>query len=389
MRLTTICLSLVTALLPAWVSAGPFGPAAGQPGSQAIAYDDAGIKAWATGYENYVPGTDLDAEFQTPARALGVAGDSDGTGAGVTFDIVSLGRGGSITLIFDTPIVDGSGFDFAIFENSFNDVFLELAKVSVSSDGVNFVQFDALSTVPAPVNGFGSVDATDLEQIAGKYRGGFGTPFDLAQLAGNPLLDVNNVSYVRLQDIIGDGSASNDLTPETLAHRLGIDVSELSPALLNIANNAPAAIYDPYPTVGSAGFDLDAVAVLNQLKTITIDVSPWDANNEVQPDSTGLISVGLIATSVADGDAQDFDPSTVNPASLRFGYTSASAATGVTPIDLDGDSDNDALVGFRTEESGIVCDDTSVDLHGETLGGEPFMATDFITTTECDSGGCH
>jgi len=389
MQLRKPAIALLAAVLPGLALAGPFGPAAGQPGSQAVAKDDASIKAWATGYEDYVPGTDLDAQFMTPEKSVGEAGNSDGNSEGVTFDIVSLGRGGSITLTFATPIVDGAGFDFAVFENSFSDAFLELATVSVSSDGINFVQFDALSTVPAPVNGFGAVDATDLEQLAGKYRGGFGTPFDLAQLAGNPLLDVSSVSYVRLQDVVGDGSATNDLSPATLAHRIGVDVSDLSPALMSIANNAPAAIYDPYPTTGSAGFDLDAVAVMNQLKTVVMDVGPWDPNNEVQPDSTAILAVGLMATSIADGDVVDFDPATVNPASLRFGYTDAPLATGISPVDLDGDADNDALLGFRTQDSGIVCDDTSVELHGETLGGEPFMATDFITTTECDSGGCH
>ena len=62
---------------------------------------------------------------------LGKAGD--GT-------ILSLGDGGEATLTFSTPISNGQGADFAIFENSFSATFLELGLVEVSSDGQNFVR---------------------------------------------------------------------------------------------------------------------------------------------------------------------------------------------------------------------------------------------------------
>lgn len=254
---------------------GIFAPAAGQAGSQAIAADDPTIAGWASEFSNYQVGAEVDAGFQTPARALGAAGDSDGDGeTSFTSDIVSLGRGGQITLMFDTPLTDGPGFDFAVFENSFSDGFLELARVEVSSNGVDFFAFDAFSLSPGPVGGFGSVDPTNIEQVAGKYRGGFGTPFDLEQLAGTPGLDVSRVGFVRLVDIIGDGSSPNDLDPARLAAWLGIPPEDLAPALVDIAANAPAAIYDPFPTVGSAGFDLDAVAAINLLP-IPVPGAAW------------------------------------------------------------------------------------------------------------------
>lgn len=264
-RLTMICLAAIaTASGPPALAVGIFAPAAGQAGSQAIAADDQAIVGWASGFSNYLVGPEVDRGFQTPERALGIAGDSDGDGdVNFTGDIVSLGRGGEITLTFDTPLTNGAGFDFAVFENSFSDTFLELARVEVSSNGVDFFSFDAFSLTPDPVGGFGSVDPTNIEQVAGKYRGGFGTPFDLEQLAGTPGLDVNNIGFVRLVDIIGDGSAANDLNAPSLAAWLGIPEDELSPVLADIADNAPAVIYDAFPTVGSAGFDLDAVAAIN------------------------------------------------------------------------------------------------------------------------------
>ncbi len=266
-------LALMTA--PAVKAIGIFPPAAGQPGSTAIAAGDPGILGWATSVISYSPGTDVDLQFQTPLKALGPAGNSDGASAGFSFDIVSLGNGGTITLGFDTPIANGPGYDFAVFENSFSDTFLELAWVEVSSDGSSFFRFPGFSLTPAPVNAFGSMDPTDLEGLAGKYRGGFGMPFDLEWLAGTPGLDLGSVRYVRLVDIVGDGSAANDLNPSSLAAWLGLGgPAELPDPLLQIALGAPAAIFDPYPTIGSGGFDLDAIAVLN-VAAVPLPASVW------------------------------------------------------------------------------------------------------------------
>lgn len=271
-----LTLALLATLLGAGTAqaAGIFSPAAGQPGSTAIAATSPTIRAWADQLVNYTAGTYVDAQFRTPAKALGVAGNSDGTNAGVNFDVVSLGRGGSITLGFSTPIADGTGFDFAVFENSFSDTFIELAWVEVSSDGQSFTRFPGFSLTALPVSAFGTMDPTNVEGLAGKYRGGFGTPFDLAQLIGTPGLDLGHISHVRLVDIVGDGTAVNDLNPQNLADWLGLPLSSLPPSLVNIANSAPAAIYDPYPTTGSAGFDLDAVAALN-LAAVPLPASVW------------------------------------------------------------------------------------------------------------------
>ena len=214
--------------------AGPYAPAAGIEGSTAVHHLDVRIEGWASEVVQYLPGSEVNAEFQDTAQALGPA---DSTSGGV----VSLGRGGSITVGFLNPIRDGLGFDFAVFENGFMDTFLELGKVQVSSDGINFFEFDSDSMTSDPVGSFGSVDPTEIDGFAGKYRVGFGTPFDLASLDGiDPRLDVNRVTHVRIIDVIGDGTAFD---------------SQGDP------------IYDPFPTVNSAGFDLDGVAVLHGLDT--------------------------------------------------------------------------------------------------------------------------
>ncbi len=216
--------------------AGPYAPAAGEPGSTAIHMDDSTFVGWATGWRDYNVGTNVDVYWHTPDLALGKA---DGT----SFDIVSLGRGGTITLTFNSPITNGPGPDFAVFENAFDDNFLELGYVEVSSDGVNFYRFDNNFLTTSSAGGFGAIDPTNITGYASKYRQGYGTPFDLDPLyftqAGDlGGLDLNRVTHVRIVDIVGDGSYTDSFG---------------------------SIIYDPYPTVGSAGVDLDAVGVINAL----------------------------------------------------------------------------------------------------------------------------
>ncbi|MCK4822506.1 PEP-CTERM sorting domain-containing protein, partial [bacterium] len=155
-----VTLFLVVTSLPA--VAGPYAPAAGMAGSTAIHMDDASFVAWATGWQDYVVGSNVDATWQTPDKALGKA-------VGTSYDIVSLGRGGEITLTFANPMDDGAGSDFAVFENSLNDTFLELGYVEVSSNGTDFFRFANDSLTSALVTTYGAVDPTDITGFGGKY----------------------------------------------------------------------------------------------------------------------------------------------------------------------------------------------------------------------------
>jgi len=208
--------------------------AAGQPDSTALHMDDDAFVGWAVSTEDYIVGTNVSEDWQTPDLALGQAVGSSG-------DIVCLGDDGSIELVFSPTIRNGEGWDFAVFENSFNDTFLEIGYVEVSSDGENFIRFDNAYLGTTPVAGFGAHDTSLIGFFGGKYRQGYGNPFDLQALANKQevidgIIDLNNISHVRIVDIIGDG--------------LSVD-------------SFGQPIYDPHPTSGSAGFDLDAVGVIN------------------------------------------------------------------------------------------------------------------------------
>lgn len=213
-----------------------YSPAAGKPQTEAIDMFDPRIRGWATGWvEPVLYGQNVDETWKKPQRAVGIA-------SGTSTNVVCLGDGGAITMSFDPPIKNGDGPDFAVFENSFDDDFLELGYVEVSSDGATFVRFDSAYLGKDPIVGFGKQDPSLIEGLAGKYRQGFGCPFDLQTLVNRPevrsgRVNLSQIHFVRVVDIIGDGSA------------------------LDSFGNT---IYDPHPTTQSAGFDLDAIAVLHQ-----------------------------------------------------------------------------------------------------------------------------
>ncbi len=228
---------------------GQFPPGAGLPGSTALAADSSLFIAWATtgvldrGFQQISDTTFGKAEAGSIQNAYGTP----------DFQIVSLGDGGSITLIFDPPIRDGEGFDFAVFENGFQSgelYFLELGFVEVSSDGLEFVRFPAQSLTDTTQGNdpFGLLDPALIDQLAGKYEAGFGTPFDLALLDDREILDKESVTHVRIVDVVGTLDTA-------FAQR----------------DSKGRRILDPWPTpFPSSGFDLDAVGVIHQGISTTI-----------------------------------------------------------------------------------------------------------------------
>lgn len=235
------------AALPAW--AGPYPAAAGEEGSTAIAANDPRIIGWATSVTSLIRGPQ-DIAFPTGERAsFGTGSEALGQAQGNAFNVVSLGDGGSITVSFDFPIANKPGPDFAVFENGFDagfGYFLELAFVEVSSDGVNFARFPSVSLTPTSeqLGNFDVIDPTDIHNLAGKYSAGYGTPFDLSDIAPAEGLDLYNIHYVRIVDVVGRVTPTGDYIPSL--------------------DSQGHIINDPYETPYiTGGFDLDGIAVLN------------------------------------------------------------------------------------------------------------------------------
>ena len=230
----------------AFAAAACLAALSGAGGARAGPYTEPGhapgvVQSWATSVVAFDRGPiDIadpgggDASFGAPEYALGPATND-------VYDVFSLGDGGFITLFVAGGIANAAGDDFAVFENGFyapGGLYGELAFVEVSSNGVDFARFPATSLRASPVPGGSTIDPTDYHNLAGKHPLDRGTGFDLADLAQHPLvgqgkLDLANVAYVRIVDVVGNGST---------------------------LDAAGRPVYDPYSTpYASGGFDVDAV----------------------------------------------------------------------------------------------------------------------------------
>ncbi|EDM43405.1 hypothetical protein SCB49_00110 [unidentified eubacterium SCB49] len=277
-------LAFALLLVNSFLHAQSYPPAAGQEGSTAIAAESTVFVSWATGIEvtrGLIDISDPTAEdngstfasYGSPEDALGVA----------TVNPVSLGDGGEAVLTFDTPIGNGEGFDFAVFENSFSDTFLELAFVEVSSDGTNFFRFPSHSQTQTneQVEGFGNVDPTYINNLAGKYRALFGTPFDLSEVPDNSLLDKNAITHIKIIDVVGS------IDPEYARY-----------------DDFGNVINEPFSTpFYSGGFDLDAVGVINEeilaiTETFTFEFKlyPNPATTDLFISTQGLTHIRMFDT---------------------------------------------------------------------------------------------
>ena len=250
------CALLGVGALSDSAQAGPF---------NLVPVDAADPVAFATGVVELIRGPIDPAQPELGLATVGDPAFALGPATGMSADVVSLGNGGSITLSFDSGIRDGIGADFAVFENGFafqDDTFGELAFVEVSSNGTDFARFLSISLSPGPIGDFDPVDPTNVSNLAGQFVAGLGTPFDLGELSGDALViaglvDLANISFVRIVDVVGDGSTFD---------------SQGNP------------IFDPFPTAfGSSGFDLEAVGVLNTVRDVP------------EPTLGALFALGLLA----------------------------------------------------------------------------------------------
>ncbi len=228
-------------------------------GTNAIHKDSSIIVSWAVsavverGYINiadtsltYTEGeiTSNKAWNGTPQNSTGIA---DG-------QFVSLGDSGNIVLQFAKPVFNGQGADFAVFENcifspptQFAIAFVELAFVEVSSNGVDYERFPAVSTCPYndQIGTFEATEWNQFENLAGIYPVFYGVPFDLDDIPCF-VVDKNNITHIKIIDVIGN----------------------INPLFASYDSDGNI-INDAWPTsFGTCGFDLDAVGVIHSAQNI-------------------------------------------------------------------------------------------------------------------------
>ncbi|MEI6085718.1 MAG: hypothetical protein WCS70_15650 [Verrucomicrobiota bacterium] len=234
--------------------AGPFADY-----NQGIRSNDVRITGWATGWQDYIRPNPAGGGYchnnsnQLDSIDNAILGaPTDFTLNGTTKHVLALGHGASITVSFGRAIPYRAGWNFAVFNNSFpsaapalaergggtnyvyyqsgtnlvpvvrgnNFLWCKPAFVDASSDALNWARFpvtylntDVLfqATVADNSAHWLSQDATMLDGLAGKMALQYGTPFALAALTNHPnvvngSVNLDNIRYIRLTDVIGDGS---------------------------------------------------------------------------------------------------------------------------------------------------------------------------------------
>ncbi len=233
-----------------------------------------------------------DCAVQVAAFLPGLSGDNFANealdvplGAGLfegSFDVATLGVGGSVTLELGNRCVDGTGTDLLVCENPFlvgggSTAFIEACFVEVSSDGTHFARFPTrYGGLPGPFlpftgnppswySGFGGVHPVRTNPAAGidpqdiVHAGG--DAFDLANLAGHPEVlsgnvDLLDIAWVRLVDIDA-GQAFDDAG--TTIWDCGIDSISSADIDAVVALNSDANVAQGRPLVE---LSLDATGFL-------------------------------------------------------------------------------------------------------------------------------
>lgn len=224
-----------------------YAPAAGKSGSSALYKDSSIFVNWAkqcTIYRGWKNIAQKDSGFATVGDSTSATGKAGENG------VVSLGDSGIAICQFYKPLINGDGWDFAVFENTFDDRYLELAFVEVSSDGWRYFKFPchSLTNTINQTASFGYTEPENINNLAGKYRAGYGTPFDISDIPDYKDLNKNNIRFIKIVDVVG--SLNSKFASFDTAMR---------------------KINDPWPTPFiSSGFDLDAIGVIHEQSTTDI-----------------------------------------------------------------------------------------------------------------------
>jgi hypothetical protein len=136
-----------------------------------------------------------------------------GTGAG-SLDVLSLGVGGEIVLGFgERAIDDGPGADFVVFENVFwangdpDAAFVEPGEVAISADGERWLTFACDPTAPIDEAGCAGLhptlafDPAKMPDLDPDDTGG--DAFDLAAV------ELPEARYVRIRDLADEGEGTS------------------------------------------------------------------------------------------------------------------------------------------------------------------------------------
>ncbi len=253
-----------------------------------------------------------------------------------------------------------------------------------TADHAGLVSFNETATLDQPLTSDHDLVKTAISGLVAGGSTDIGQAIDLAQAQFPARTDAGDIMVVLSNgsDLFGGAvtaaQAAKDAGTRVITIAYGTDADT---ATLEEMASDPAE-----DNAYVAGIDTieDIFLTISQEicpTEITCDIKPGNPHNPVNPKGKGVIPVAVLTTA-------DFDATTLDPASLRFGSpATVSGGGGAQPahgsghvVDVDGDGDLDWLGHFSVEDAGFTGGDTEGWLVGETLSGDPVACSDTVTT---------
>jgi hypothetical protein len=111
-----------------------------------------------------------------------------------------------------------------------------------------------------------------------------------------------------------------------------------------------------------------------------IDIMPSDPGNNLNLRAGKGASISVAVLSVGGFCGA---PNLIDPLTLKFGPGQTGISGNPQFRDVDGDGDEDLVVKFLIQQTGIPCGDTQASLFGRTFDTQPISGSDAINTFNC------
>lgn len=180
-------------------------------------------------------------------------------------------------------------------------------------------------------------------------------------LIGNIGQEIDTLTYARDGFLYGATSGKTSVFRSTL-----FQINPANAALSTVGDTGVISI------VGITSPALEPFTFEPFIQDIAIDIKPGNDENPIKPRSKDTIKVAILTT-------HDFDASTVNASTVRFG---AAVPVRYRLDDVDDDGDLDLLLKFNIQDTGIACGDTEATLTAQTSDGVQ-LGTGSIKTVGC------
>ena len=129
--------------------------------------------------------------------------------------------------------------------------------------------------------------------------------------------------------------------------------------------------------IGDGGTFVEFVPQPAGPTVVEIDIRPGRYPNTINLKRRKNIWVAVLSS-------ENFDATTIDPASVRIGPAGAGINANPRVVDIDGDQADDLKLRFKVSEIGISCGDTELSLSASTFDGTEIAGTDSIVTTACN-----